>query len=365
MGTPVLPHLRGLADYTPGLSTEDLRRSIGVEDAIKLASNENPLGPSQKALVAARQAVDEAHRYPDAQARGLRDALATHWRASPAEVVVGNGSNTLIDLICRTFAGPDDHAVSGDPSFVCYRLCSTLANVPFDSVELREGVYPEVQPLLAACRKNTKLVFLANPNNPTGTYLSAPQLASLCEGLPPDILLVVDEAYAEFADADDFRSAVQCRGLRERLIILRTFSKAYGLAGMRVGYALAPPSLAEPLRRVQMPFSVSTPAQQAAVAALLDQEHLGRVVEHNRSERSRVSAALSDFGFSVTPGQGNFLLVHVGAHAAQLYQSLLEAGVIVRALSGVLAPYLRVSIGATDENDRLLSTLTTLTRSSP
>ena len=354
----VPPHIERLKPYVPGKPLEQLERELGIRDAIKLASNESPLGASPRALEAAQRALADGHRYPDNYR--LRAALAAHHGVGLDEVVLGNGSNELIDLIARTFGQPGEHAVYPDPSFVCYRSATLSANMRAGVVPLREHVHYDLDAMIAAVRPDTRLVFLANPNNPTGAYVGRDGLVRLLEALPSRAIAVIDEAYLEFADAPDFASALSLRDVHPRTIVLRTFSKAYGLAAFRIGYGIAPAELVGYLDRVRAPFNVSSIALAAAEAALADPEHVASYVAHNARERSRVASALAALGGTVAPSQANFVLVRFAAIGRPLADRLLRAGVIVRAMPPPIAEWVRITIGTEAENDRLLAVLRTL-----
>jgi len=354
----VPPYIDRLVPYVPGKPVEELERELGTRGTIKLASNESPLGPPARAIEEIRRVASMAHRYPDGSGYSLRKDLAEHHRVTMPEIALGSGSNDLIDLACRTFASAADHAVIGDPSFVCYRLGLLTANIPTTEVPLRDRMHWDVDALVAAVRPETRLLFIANPNNPTGTYLGRSELERLARDLPEPVVLVVDEAYVHFADAPDYVSALELRGVRERMIVLRTFSKVYGLAALRVGYAIAPPELVDYIDRVRLPFNVGAIAQAAARAALADTEHVERYVALNRSERTRVSNAMTELGLAVTPSQANFVLVDMGAHGGlDTYEQLLRLGVIVRPMPPPIQSFLRITIGLPKENDRLLAAL--------
>lgn len=351
------PHLEGVRAYVPGKPIQELERELGIRDAVKLASNENPLGPSPAAVSAVREAASGVHRYPDNHAHALRTALARRHGVALDEIVLGAGSNEIIDLLCRTFGGA--HAVIGRPSFVSYALCLRLSNVAFTEVPLRGEFAWDVDALLAAVRPETRLVFIDHPNNPTGVYVPASELARWLAALPDHVVPVLDEAYVHYADAPDFTSALALRDRAANLVVLRTFSKAYGLAALRVGYAVAPNALAGYLERVRLPFNVGGVGQAAACAALGDAAHLERTVVLNRSERARLATALAECGFRVAPSQANFLctLPPGNMDAATLYDALLRRGVIVRPLGAPLERWLRISVGLPDENTRLLDAL--------
>jgi histidinol-phosphate aminotransferase len=353
----VPPYVERLTPYSPGKPLEELERELGIKNAIKMASNESPLGPSPKVVEALREHAGAVHRYPDAACWSLKTDLAAFHGIERNEIVLGNGSNEIIDLICRTYASPSDHAVIGTPSFVCYELGLIAANVPFDAVPLRERLHWDVDAMLAAVRAETRLLFLANPNNPTGSHLGRAELTRLLRALPPDVLAVIDEAYVQFADADDYASALELRSLRERLLVLRTFSKAYGLAAMRVGYAIGRPKVVSYLDRTRPPFNVNTLGQLAARVALGDPQHVERYVAINRTERARVTAELENLGLTVAPSQANFVLVDFAKPGKEIFDRLLRAGVIVRPMPPPIDTWLRITIGLPEENDRLLGAI--------
>jgi len=359
----VAPHIERMSPYVPGKPVEELERELGIRDAIKLASNESALGPSPLALVAASEAARDGHRYPDGYR--LRADLARHHDVTVGEIILGNGSNELIDLIYRTFAETGAHAVYPDPSFVCYRSGAQSTHMAATEVTLRGKLDYDVDALIAAVRPETKLLFVANPNNPTGSYLAQQGLQKLLREVSPHVVVVLDEAYVEFADAPDFASALALRELREHLIVLRTFSKAYGLAGFRVGYGVASPKIISYLDRVRAPFNVSSLALAAARAALTDQAHLERGLMLNRQERARVTATLRDLGMHVADSQTNFVLVDFKMDGRTAYDRLLRKGVIVRPMPPPIQTWLRITLGQPQENDRMLAAVTDLLGETP
>lgn len=348
-------HLDAIRPYTPGKPAEELARELGLTDVIKLASNENPRGPSPAAVAALRDAAAGVHRYPDNRAHMLRVELARVHGVAQEEIVLGAGSNEIIDLLCRMFG--TGHAVVGIPSFVSYALCLRVAQVPFTEVSLRDDLYWDTDALLAAVEPRTRLLFVDSPNNPTGTHMPRTDLVRLLEALPAHVVPVIDEAYVHYADAADYVSALSLRERSPNLVVLRTFSKAYGLAALRAGYAIAPRTITHYLERVRLPFNVGSLAQTAALAALADEAYLARTIELNRSERARLTAALPGLGFRVVPSQANFVCVLPPVAAAGLYEALLRRGVIVRPLGPPLERWLRISVGLPAENDRLLDAL--------
>lgn len=348
-----------LAPYVPGAPIEQIRREYGIDRLVKLASNESAIGASPRVAEALAELLANVHLYPDPRAHNLRAALARHWAIEPGELTFGNGSNELIDLIGRVFAAAEDHVVFGEPSFLCYRIACVAGGIPFTDVPLVDDVAWDVDALLAAVTPRTRLLFLSNPNNPTGAYVGEQALRRLLSELPREVVPVLDEAYAEFATAPDYVSGLSLRHLHPRTIVLRTFSKAYGLAGLRVGYAVAAPEMIGWLERLRAPFNVNALAQAGAIAALADTAHLARAVALNSQERERVAARLTELGFAVAPSQANFVLVSVDAPSAQAYEWFLRQGVILRAFGPPLSHHLRVSLGSPSENDTMLEAFAT------
>ena len=354
-----------MVPYKPGKPLDELERELGVSNAIKLASNENPLGPSPRVAEAIREAATGLHFYPDGAAFALRRALAAHHDVALGEVVLGNGSNELIDLACRTFpdAGAGDHAVFGRPSFVCYLLGCIAAGVDFTEVPLRDHLHWDLDAMADAVTERTKLLFLANPNNPTGAYVGREALRSFLKDLPDRVVVVMDEAYYGLADAEDYASGLELRDTRERLLVFRTFSKTHGIAGLRVGYAIGPAPLVDALNRMRAPFNVNLLGQIGALAALQDEAHVQRYIAMNRSERARVRRALGELGLKVAPSQANFVLVDFGRPGAEVYDALLRDGVIVRPMPPPIETSLRITIGTPEQNDRMLAAVANLQRS--
>ena len=352
----VIPTIEGLAPYEGGKPIEELSRELGITDAVKLASNENPLGPSPRAIEAARRVLGDSHRYPDGAAYDLRAKLSRKHGVGMDEILLGAGSNELLDLVVRTFCTPAQHVVFAEPAFVVYRIAALACGVPFTAVPLTAGLVHDLPAMAAAVTPQTRVMFVANPNNPTGTYVGRAAVEKLLREVPPDVIIVMDEAYLEYADAADYPDSLQLRGLRERLLVLRTFSKIYGLASFRVGYAVGPRQLIDYMNRVRAPFNVSTLAQAAATAALDDTDHVETARALNQKERKRVTETLAARGLTVAPSQANFVLVDVKRPARAVYDALLQKGVIVRPFAS-LPTSLRVTLGTERENDRFLNAL--------
>lgn len=351
-------YIASLKPYVPGKPIEELERELGISGSIKLASNENPLGPSPRAMAAMQAAIPSAHYYPDAAAYTLRHACAAYAGAPPEEITIGNGSNELLTLIARAFCKPGDHAVISDYSFIAYRVIMQAEGMVWTSAALVGDFQADIDAMLAAVTDETRLLFLANPNNPTGTYATRAQIERLLRETPEHVIVVLDEAYHEYVQVEDYASALELRALRERLIITRTFSKAFGLGGMRVGFAVAPAELIGYIDRVREPFNCNLLAQHAATAALGDDDFIARTVKVNEEGRAilmRGLEALADRGVRVTPSQTNFLLVHTPRPGVEIYERMLRLGVIVRPVANYgLHDALRVTIGTPEQCQRFL-----------
>ncbi len=346
--------------YEAGKPLEELARELGVADAVKLASNENPLGCSARVEQALHTGLRAPQRYPDAAAFELRERLAAHLGVRRDEIVQGNGSNELIDLCVRTFTTQADHVVFAEPSFAFYRIAALSHGVPFTAVPLRNDTH-DLADMAAALTPRTRLVFVANPNNPTGTTVTRAEFERFLKNVPAHVVVVVDEAYFEYVDDVESPNALDFRGLRERLLVLRTFSKIHGLAALRVGYGVGAPELVNYLHRVRQPFNVNGLAQLAAIAALEDTAHVERSRALNLSERARLTRELTEAGLEVVRSQANFVFVHTGRNARAIYDGLLRKGVIVRAFSD-LPDALRITVGLPEENTRLLGALGSVLR---
>jgi len=347
-----------LTPYVPGKPVAETERELGISGCIKLASNENPLGPSPKALAAVRNALGGLADYPDAGAYYLKQALARRHAVEAHTIIVGNGSNELLELVVRTCVRPRENVLYADPSFVVYRLAPLAAGCEVRRVPLTRDLRYDLPALARAADAHTKLVFLGNPNNPTGTYVTRHELEQFFATLAPDVVVALDEAYFEYASAPDFPNGLDYLRTRKRLLVLRTFSKCYGLAGLRVGYGIGDPELVDLLNRGRQPFNVNVLAQVAATAALDDQEHLERTVRTNREEMARLVPALRARGLAVHDSQANFVLVDCKRDGALVFDALLKKGVIVRPVGNYgLATCIRITVGTAVQNLRLLSAL--------
>jgi histidinol-phosphate aminotransferase len=335
-----------------------VEREYGVCNVAKLASNENALGPSPRALAAAREACARANLYPDGSAFYLRGALARKLGVAPEEVVVGNGSNEVLELVVRTFLGPDDETLTSANSFVVYRLATQAHGRRCIEAPMKDHRY-DLDAIGARLSPRTKVVFLANPDNPNGTWFGRAALDRFLAAVPEEVLVVLDEAYVEYVSAPDFPDGLEVRKRHPNVVVVRTFSKIYGLAGLRLGYGLASPEIVEVLDRVREPFNVNLVAQAAGVAALDDVEHVARSRALVESERPFVADGLRALGATVWPSQTNFLLADFpGRPGKDLFEALLRQGVVVRPMGGYGFPTAqRVTVGLHEENERCLAAL--------
>jgi histidinol-phosphate aminotransferase len=360
----VEPHLRNLLPYVPGKPIEETEREYGVTNISKLASNENCLGPSPKATAAVVAALAKGHLYPDAGSFALKERLARLHGVDVAQIVVGCGTNEIITHLCRVLLGEGDALLNAWPSFVCYRIGARIVGAPERTVPLDAALNYDLQALAdaAASDPTVKLVFLANPNNPIGACFGRAELDAFLNRVPADVVVVLDEAYAEYVERPDYEDAPAIVRRRPRTLFLRTFSKVYGLAGYRIGYAVGDVEVVGILNQMRDAFNVSLLAQVAALAAIDDVEHIERARAHNRAELPRLTTALQKLGFTVTPSQANFVLATLGddfgLDVPTLNVELLKRALIVRPVANYgLARSVRITVGTQAENDRLLGAL--------
>lgn len=351
-----VPGVRGLQPYIPGKPIEELERDYGVTNVIKLASNENPLGPSPKALVAAQAALPEIARYPDGGGFALKRALATKLGVLAEQITLGNGSNDILEFTARAFVSTQDEVIFSQHAFAVYPLVTQAVGGRAVEVPARDWAHDLVA-MRAAITARTRLIFIANPNNPTGTWLRSAALEEFLDKVPASILVVVDEAYFEYVEESEYPNTVAWLARYPNLICARTFSKIYGLAGLRVGYGVSSPAIADILNRVRQPFNVNSIAQAAALAALDDDTHLDKARRVNVDGMRQLVQGFDQLGLKYIPSAGNFICVEVG-EAGQVYEQLLRAGVIVRPVANYGMPrHLRITVGLTNENQRFLDAL--------
>ncbi len=348
--------LLSIRPYVPGRPIQDVMREFKLDHVIKMASNENPAGPSPKAIAAIQGMLQDLHRYPDGAAQDLRSAIASHVRLPETAVFVGNGSDEVIKMIAETFLQPGDELLVPFPSFSQYDFGAQIMGATVVPVPLRSAFEYDLDLMREHVTEKTKLVYLCSPNNPTGTSLSHRAAAHFIESLPEKVIVVCDEAYLEYVDTPDPLRSIDWIEAGKPVLSLRTFSKMYGLAGMRLGYAIGNPSLIRYLHQVREPFNVNAMAQAAAIAALGDEAHVMKSREMNRLGKEQLYRGFERLRISYIPTQGNFLLAEVG-NGMLVFQELQKRGVIVRAGFPGIPEYIRVSIGTTEENEQFLKAL--------
>jgi histidinol-phosphate aminotransferase len=355
-----LPYIRAISAYQPGKPITELAREMGlpVESIVKLASNENPLGMSLKARAAVASALDGGARYPDPFA--LTAALSVHHGVAASQIVLGNGSNDVLDLVARVFLDSGRSAVSSQYAFAVYPIATLSVGGEMIVAPAKRYAH-DLAAMRAALRPDTHVVWIANPNNPTGTFLPAPELRAFLADVPPQVVVVLDEAYTDYLEADERYDAVAWISEFPNLIVCRTFSKIYGMAGLRIGYGIAASPVAELMNRVRQPFNCNNLALVGALAALEDREFLAQSHASNRQGMAQIMAGLEKSGLEYIPSRGNFITFKAGkdkAATAAVHRQLLAQGVIVRPLVGYDMPeWLRVTIGTVAENERFLTAL--------
>lgn len=360
MTLPVNPALKELPVYQPGRPIEEVARELGLPaaDIIKLASNENPLGPSPAALAAMRAALPNLSLYPDGNCFYLKQKLAEKLDVSTENIIFGNGSNEIIEFVGHTFMQPGVEVVVSQYCFAVYPIVTKLFGANLIPVPAKNYGH-DLAAMLKAVTPRTRVVFVANPNNPTGTLASKEQVTAFVQGIPQNVLLVLDEAYIEFLDDPaDFVPGIR-QGKRPNLILMRTFSKIYGLAGLRIGYGIAQPELVAALEKIRQPFNINSMAQAGALAALDDAEHVLKTRENNANGQKFFADAFRRLGLEFIPSAANFVLVHIG-QGQGIFEVLQKQGVIVRPMGGYELPeWIRISVGKPEENERCLKSLKT------
>jgi histidinol-phosphate aminotransferase len=350
MALQVHPDIRSLSPYVPGKPIDELQRELGLTRVIKLASNENPLGPSPRALAALSGAQDMLHRYPDGGGYQLRQTIADRWKVGREQVILGNGSDEILGLLARTFLTPGDEAIMADHTFVIYKMEVTAVHGKPVVVPLVDWTY-DLESMVCAVTPRTRLLFLCNPNNPTGTMVSAEAVDRLMTKVPEDVIVVFDEAYFEYVRNSEFPDAMAYVKQGRNAIVLRTFSKIYGLAGLRIGYGISTTEIIDFLNRVRPPFNANSLAQRAALAALGDDEHVAKSRAVNTAGMEQMEQGLRALGVIPIPSETNFLYFDAKRDGRLVFEALLRAGIIVRHIDGTM---LRVTIGQPDENAAFL-----------
>jgi histidinol-phosphate aminotransferase len=350
---PVSENIKTISPYVPGKPIEELERQLGISGSIKLASNENPLGPSPKAVAAIRKALEGQNRYPDGSGFYLSQALAKNLGVDLAQVVLGNGSNELIDLAVRTFVQPGDEVVSADPSFVVYKMITQAAggtNVIVQCKDMRH----DLDAMAERITQKTRIVFIANPNNPTGTMNTKAEMDRFMGRVPDHVLVAVDEAYFEYVTRADYPDSLDYLREGRNVLALRTFSKIYGLAGLRIGYGITTAAIAELMNKVRQPFNTNSLAQVGALAALADRKHVEKSVTMNNEGKQFLFREFDRLGISYVPTEANFIMFETALEGREVYDRLLKTGVIIRPMG---PKKLRVTIGLPEENKRFAAAL--------
>ena len=349
-------YIHSLIPYAPGKPIEEVEREYGIEGSVKLASNENPLGPSPRALKALQERLNQLHLYPDGDCFYLKKGLAQKLGVAAERLIFGNGSNELIELAVRTFMRVGDEGVMAHQAFVVYRLVVQAAGGRCQIVPLRDFTH-DLDAMAEAVTPRTRIVFLANPNNPTGTIYRKKEWERFLERIDPDVLVIVDEAYFEYVSDADYPNSLQYHSGRKTILTMRTFSKLYGLAGLRIGYAIGDKDIVTLMHRVRQPFNVNAAAQWAALAALGDHEHVERTLKVNRDGMSYLTQEIARLGLKQVPSHANFILVRVG-DGEGVFSRLLRSGVIVRPMGAYDLPeHIRVTVGKMEENVRFIECL--------
>lgn len=353
MSIRIHPSIAKLVPYSPGKPLDELERELGIRDAVKLASNENPLGPSPRALAALDAGKETLHLYPDGGAHHLTRALADRWKVTGDQIVVGNGSDEIISLLVKTFMSPGEEAVMADHTFVMYKLAVTGGHGVCVEVPLRDWRH-DLPAMAQAVTNRTRVVFVCNPNNPTGTMVTRDEVGEFMAAVPDDVIVVFDEAYYEYVRDPQYPDTLEYVRQNRPVVVLRTFSKIYGLAGLRIGYGITTPEITDYLHRVRNPFNANSLAQFAARAALGDEQHVAASRALNEAEMASVDNGLRALGLAPLPSQANFLYFDTHRDGRAVFDRLLQEGVIVRHICGSM---LRVTIGRPEENLRFLTAL--------
>ena len=358
MKLSVPEHIKAIEPYKPGKPLEELEREYGIRHSIKLASNENPLGPSPKAIEAIRAGLQSLHRYPDGSGHDLVARLAEHHGVAVENIVLGNGSDDIIGMLTQSMLTPGDEVLLPQPSFLMYDIATRSVGAVPIFVPLDNHLAIDLEQMILRVTPRTRMAFLCNPNNPTGTVFSKQQLAAFLNNLPPEVIVVVDEAYIDFVRDPDCAGGIDCIDADRAVVTLRTFSKAYGLAGLRVGYGVMPAALAGYVNRVRMPFNTASSAQAGAVAALDDERFLQKTVQLVHAGLDYLAGALKRRGIRCFPTESNFFLIDVARSADRVFERMLRQGVIVRSMTSYGYPqFIRVNVGLPEENSRFIAAL--------
>lgn len=353
--------VRGLHPYQPGKPSDELERELGISNIVKLASNENPLGPSPMALEAIQKSLSDLTRYPDGNGFSLKRALSEKHGIATNQITLGNGSNDVLELITRAFAEPGREVIFSQYAFAVYPLATQSVNATSVVTPAKNWGH-DLEAMLAAITEHTSIIFVANPNNPTGTALTREALCDFLNRVPERVIVVLDEAYIEYNQTGSFPDGLSLLSEFSNLVVTRTFSKAWGLAGLRVGYSVSNAEIADVLNRVRQPFNVNSLALAAATAALGDNEYLNKSIDLNRQGMQQLISSFDRLGYDYIPSFGNFVCYDTKASGVDVYQKMLQQGVIVRPVSNYgMERHLRISVGLPEENARFIEVLESLT----
>lgn len=349
--------IRNLSPYVPGKAVDALEREYGITNIVKLASNENPLGPSKLAKAAVAAASADLTRYPDGAGFRLKSKLGQVLKVSADQIALGNGSNEILELLARTFLAPGYDAIMSEHAFAVYPLVTLTAGANVVSVPARQWAH-DLDAMADAITEKTRIIFIANPNNPTGTWVSRGELRAFLKAVPDTVIVVLDEAYFEYVDQENYPDGVKLLGEFPNLVVTRTFSKIYGLAALRIGYSVSSEAITDLLNRARQPFNVNSLAQEAAMAAMDDTEYVSRSRNLNNLGVTQLEEGFDALNLNYIGSVGNFICVNVGSNAMAIYESLLKKGVIVRPVANYNMPdYLRVTVGTEAENNVFLAAL--------
>ena len=355
--------IKSLTPYEPGKPIEDLEREYGIKNAVKLASNESPLGPSPKVLTALEEVISGVHRYPDGNGFRLKEALSSKHSVDMSVLTLGNGSNDIIEFVARCFLSPKDNAIYSKYAFAVYPLIVQALGAEGIEVEAKDWSH-DLQSMLEAINKDTKIVFIANPNNPTGTFIKKNEMIRFLEKVPSQVIVLLDQAYFDYSNYESEDVSFSLVEDFPNLVISRTFSKAYGLAGLRVGYSVSSSNVADYLNRVRQPFNVNSLALAAAESALKDDEHLEKCLRINKDEKERLYKYFISQGYDYIESFANFVSFDCKDNSKKVFKSLLPKGVISRSMEIYKMPnHLRVTIGLHEENSIFMESLTSLNES--
>lgn len=350
----VSENVQNLASYTPGKPIEELEREKGIKESVKLASNENPLGPSPKALKAISGIIMKINRYPDGRSFYLKERLARKLNVKEENIILGNGSNEIIELIIRTFMEPGKEAISAEPTFLLYRKMVQAVGGKNIIVPLKKFVY-DLGTMAEKISSRTRIIFINNPNNPTGMIIRKTDFENFLSRVPESVLVIVDEAYFEYVTDEKYPNPLEYQDTGKMIVALRTFSKIYGLAGLRIGYGITRQDIIKYMDKVRQPFNINSLAQAGALAALDDEDHINKSLEINQGGLKYLYQELDGLGVEYLPTQSNFFLINLHRDCREVYEALLAEGVIVRSMDAYgLNEYIRLSVGLPRENERFI-----------